>query len=294
MRQQQVDPEAVRDGEPTLRAGLSHTDDQLDEFSRWERHVWESRAAPYAASMTRLTGGAAPALLDAAGVGAGTAMLDVATGPGVVAALARDRGATVIAVDQSEAMVHLARVAGIDARQASVEQLPFDDGTFDAVVAGFLLNHLSRPAKGIGELARVCRGPVALSVWDVPAVNPVLGLFGSVASSLAAPDAVPPGPASDLYADEDRLRSVLDEAGLDQVEVRRVGWTLTVEPGEWFDAIAASTPRTGAVLAAAPDAERTALRKRYVEVATASFGGSDGRVTLPAGAVVGSGRPRSG
>ncbi|MDQ6799093.1 MAG: class I SAM-dependent methyltransferase [Actinomycetota bacterium] len=273
---------------------MSHTDDELDEFSQWERQVWESRAAPYAASMTRLTGGAAPALLDAAGVGAGTAMLDVATGPGVVAALARDRGATVIAVDQSEAMVNLARTGGIDAHQASVEQLPFDDATFDAVVAGFLLNHLARPAKGISEMARVCRGRVALSVWDMPAANPVLGLFGSVAASLDAPDAVPPGPASDMYADEDRLRSVLEDAGLDQVEVRRVGWTLTVEPGEWFEAVAASTPRTGAVLADVQVGERATLRKRYVEVATTSFGGPDGRVTLPAGAVVASGRPRSG
>jgi len=273
---------------------LSHTDDQLAEFSDWERRVWETRAAPYAASMTRLTRGAASALLDAAHVGAATQVLDVATGPGVVAALASDRGATVTAVDQSEAMVQLARAADIDARQASVEQLPFDDAQFDAVVAGFLLNHLGRPAKGLGELARVCRGRVALSVWDMPAANPVLGLFGSVTTSLAAPDVVPPGPASDLYADEDRLRALLTDAGLDDIDIRRVVWDLTVEPGEWFDAIAASTPRTGAVLAAAPDEQRASLRARYVEVATGSFGGADGRVTLPAGAIVGSGRSRRG
>ncbi len=38
---------------------MSHTDDQLDEFSRWERQAWETRAAPYATSMVRLTSGAA-------------------------------------------------------------------------------------------------------------------------------------------------------------------------------------------------------------------------------------------
>ncbi len=239
---------------------------------------------------------AAAALLDAAGVGAGTEVLDVATGPGVVATIAADRGATVLAVDQSEAMVGLARAAGVDARQASVEHLPFDDRTFYAVVAGFLLNHLARPAAAVGELARVCRarGRVALSVWEVPANNPVLGLFGSVASSMALPDVVPPGPASDLHADSARFATVLTDAGLGDVDIRRVEWTLTVEPGEWFDVIAASTPRTGAILAAAPAEQRASLRQRYVEVATASYGGSDGLVTLPAGAVVGSGRPPPG
>ncbi|MFN2502787.1 MAG: methyltransferase domain-containing protein [Acidimicrobiales bacterium] len=50
---------------------------------------------------------------------------------------------------------------GVDARQAAVEQLPFDDSFFDALVAGFLLNHLARPFTGVAEMARVCRGLVA-------------------------------------------------------------------------------------------------------------------------------------
>jgi len=271
---------------------MDHTGDQLDAFALWERQVWETRAAPYAQDMVRLTVGAADALLDAAAVVAGSQVLDVATGPGVVAVVAQNRGAAVVAVDQAEAMVDLARTAGVDARQAGVEQLPFADATFDAVVAGFLLNHLARPAAGVAELARVCRGRLALSVWDVPAANPVLGLFGSVASSVASPAVVPPGPESDRFADDDRLTSLLTDAGLDDVAIGRVGWTITVDPGDWFDAIAAGTPRTGAVLAAAPAEQLSALRERYVEVATASYGGADGLVTLPAGAVVGSGRPR--
>lgn len=68
-------------------------DDELDAFAAWEREAWELRAEPYAAALTDLTRGAAIALLDAAGVTTGTALLDVATGPGVVAALAVQRGA---------------------------------------------------------------------------------------------------------------------------------------------------------------------------------------------------------
>jgi len=62
-------------------------------------------------------------------------------------------------------------------------------------------------------------------------------------------------------------------------------------PGTWFDHVADGTPRTGAVLAAASTERRAELKARYLEVATASFGGPDGLVTLPAAAVVGSGRP---
>ena len=269
---------------------MGHTDGELDAFAAWERRSWEVRAESYAAGITDLTRGAVGALLDAAGVTAGWRVLDVATGPGVVALGARDRGAEVVAVDQAEAMVGLARAAGIDARQAPADRLPFDDGAFDAVVAGFLVNHLARPTGTVAELARVCRGRVAVSVWDEPGANPALGLFGVVAQRFEVAAAVPPGPDSSLYADDDRLGSLLAGAGLDDVRVTRVGWTLTVDPGAWFDAVAAGTPRTGAVLAAVSAGQRAALRERYAEAATESYGGPGGLVTLPASAVVGSGR----
>lgn len=270
---------------------MAHTDGELDTFSQWERRAWEARATAYGRAITALTRGAVDALLDAAGVSADIRVLDVATGPGVVALAARRRGAHVLAVDQARAMVDLARAAGVEAWLASAERLPFADSSFDAVVAGFLLNHLARPAEGVAELARLCRGRLALSVWDVPATNAALGLFGAVAQSPATADAVPPGPDSHAFAEDGSFTLLLAGAGLEDVRVDRVGWSITIEPGTWFDAVAAGTPRTGAVLAAASADERTALRDRYVEVALAEYGVGGGMVTLPAAAVVGSGRP---
>ena len=74
----------------------------------------------YAKDIASLTRGTADALLDAAEVSAGSRVLDVATGPGVVAPAAQKRGADVIAVDQAEGMVAIAPAAGVDARQAAV------------------------------------------------------------------------------------------------------------------------------------------------------------------------------
>ena len=61
--------------------------DQGMDFDTYERGLWAGRAAAYERGFARLTAHTAEALLDAAGVAAGTRVLDVGTGPGVVARL---------------------------------------------------------------------------------------------------------------------------------------------------------------------------------------------------------------
>ena len=86
-------------------------------------------------------------------------MLDVATGTGAVALeLVRQKGCTVVGVDQSEGMLETARrrVNGsVELVHASAEQLPFDDGEFDALTFTYLLRYVDDPAATIRELARV-------------------------------------------------------------------------------------------------------------------------------------------
>ena len=58
--------------------------------------------------------------------------------------------------------------------------LPFGDASFDAVVAGFVVNHLPRPERALAEFARVVRpgGRVAVTVWDRPGRMRLLGVLG--------------------------------------------------------------------------------------------------------------------
>jgi SAM-dependent methyltransferase len=262
-------------------------EEQYREFGEWERAAWEQCAVPYAASLGDLTRGSVGSLLDAAAAGPGTRLLDVGTGPGFVARAAIDRGAVVCAVDQSAAMVQIARAGGVDAVESGAEALPFDADTFDAVVGGYVLNHLPRPVEAIAEFRRVLGsgGRLAMTIWDLPSANSAIGLFGPVVTDLGLTAVVPTGPDAYLFCDDTRTRNLL--AGWEGVRLERMRWSINVAPGAWFDAVADATPRTGAVLAQAGPVLRAKAQQRYVEEATRDFGADrDGMVTLPAAAVL--------
>lgn len=83
-------------------------------------------------------------------------VLDVGCGNGWFGArVRRDLGADVVAVDQSDRMIVLARAAGLDARVGDVRQLPFGDGEFDCAAANWMLYHVAEIDQALAELARV-------------------------------------------------------------------------------------------------------------------------------------------
>ncbi len=85
-------------------------------------------------------------------------VLEVGCGWGELATrLERELGCDVIAVDLSPRMVELAQARGVDARVADVQELPFDDGSFDCAVAAWMLYHVPELDRGLAELARVLR-----------------------------------------------------------------------------------------------------------------------------------------
>ena len=113
-----------------------------------------------------------PQLADLAGVAAGQRVIDVGCGPGALTAelVARVGADSVAAIDPSEPFVEAARARnpGADVRLGSAEQLPFPDDTFAAALAQLVVQFMSDPAAGVGEMARVTRpgGAVVACVWD--------------------------------------------------------------------------------------------------------------------------------
>lgn len=88
---------------------------------------------------------------------AGERILDLGCGDGQLTERLASTGALVTGVDASAAMVTAARARGIDAIEASAEQLPLPDGSFDAVFSNAALHWVRNQDAMLGEVHRVLR-----------------------------------------------------------------------------------------------------------------------------------------
>jgi ubiquinone/menaquinone biosynthesis C-methylase UbiE len=186
-----------------------------DSFRQFEHSGWQNIPQQYHQAFGELTAQSIEPLLDAAAVKKGTRVIDIATGPGYVAAGAARRGATVIGVDFSTAMIGEAkrRYPDIEFREGDAEHLPFGNNLFDAAVMNFGVLHLGRPDQALAEACRVLRidGRFAFTAWAKP--EEAVG-FGIVLRSLAQYGDVnvslPEGPPFFRFSEPDEcIRSLL-------------------------------------------------------------------------------------
>ena len=128
------------------------------------------------------------ALVDEVDPRPGMRILDVATGTGMVAFALAARGAEVIGLDQSEAMLaaaraRLARTPALAPRitflLGEAEALPFADGEFDALSFTYLLRYVDDRAATMRELARVVApgGRIGMVEFGVPGDPALRGLW---------------------------------------------------------------------------------------------------------------------
>jgi demethylmenaquinone methyltransferase/2-methoxy-6-polyprenyl-1,4-benzoquinol methylase len=119
------------------------------------------------------------ALVDFIDPRAGMRILDVATGTGMVAFALAARGAEVVGLDQSEAMLggapaRLERTPELAGRLSFVlgeaESLPFADGEFDALSFTYLLRYVDHRMATMHEVARVLKpgGRIGMVEFGVP------------------------------------------------------------------------------------------------------------------------------
>jgi SAM-dependent methyltransferase len=241
-----------------------------DAFDAFEARGWEDKAVGYDRFFAAITGRFVEPLLDAASVGPGTRVLDLATGPGYVAARAAERGASVVGVDIAAAMVALAGRLhpGLEFRQADAQELPFEVGSFDAVVGNFLILHLGRPERATAGFVSMLRpgGRLALTVWDVPERARFLGVFlDAIAEAGAtAPEDLPIGPDFFRFSDDEEFDALMRDHGLEHRAVRSIAFTHRVaNADDLWEGLIGGTVRTSALIERQPDQTRRRIRDSF-------------------------------
>jgi SAM-dependent methyltransferase len=269
---------------------------EAEAFKVFEAEGWSAQAGTYDCLTGAITSRLAESLLDAADVRPHWRVLDVATGPGYVAGRAAARGARVVGVDLAEGMLEVAqqRVTGIELRRADAEELPFDDASFDAVLGGFVINHLPHPQLALAEAERVLvsGGQVAFSVWDRPERMRVIGVVKEAieTADVDRGDALPlGGPDPYRFADEGEFRALLEGADFVGVAVETVELTHRVAgTEELLCGLLGSSVRTAARLRAQGAAARRRTRAA-LERTVEPYRTSDGALELPVAAKLASG-----
>ena len=243
----------------------------MDSFHSFEQSGWQRAAARYGDAFGGLTSQTIPRLLAAADVSSGTRLLDVASGPGYVAAAAASVGASAIGVDFSSEMVRLAaaRYPGIVFQEGDAEALAFPDESFDAVTLNFGVLHLARPDMALAEARRVLApgGRCALTVWAKPEVS--VG-FGIVLRAIEARGRMnvplPEGPPFFRFSDPDEAARSLLAAGFVDPHVEQIPLTWRLESVDGlYDAFVEGAVRTAALLKAQTPEATTAIRRAIVE-----------------------------
>src|SRR3954454_288239 len=240
----------------------------------------------YGRFVGRYAPGLGAALIEAVGLEPQSRVLDVGCGPGGLAlALGRIVGEeNVAAVDPSQAFVSVARarLPSSDVRVAAAEELPFEDGSFDAAFAQLVVNFMTDAERGVGEMKRVVRpgGTVAACTWDYRDQMTMLRTFWDAAHEVAPEDASRADEGATMgYSTLEDLTGLWRRVGLEDVR----GGELWVAVGyEGLDDLWAPLP-SGIGPAGAFCASLDPERQKDLRAAWANrLGNPEGTFPLPA------------
>jgi ubiquinone/menaquinone biosynthesis C-methylase UbiE len=260
--------------------------------------VWKRGAARRAQTVAVATA----KMLDAAGVGPGMRVLDLAAGTGdqsLIAAQRVGRAGSVLATDISASMLAVAEEAARDAGVSNVETRAADASTidlpeehFDAAICRFGLMFLPDLQAALARVRKALKPGARLAalVWSTEDRNPYIALQLNVLRDMGRLPSPPPTLARTVsLGAPGQLESALRQAGFQQVEVTAVATPRDFESlDDAFEAMFTSSPTRGELTRAMSDAERdqyaAELRRRLVR-----FVQPGGRCVLPGEALLGAG-----
>jgi SAM-dependent methyltransferase len=114
-------------------------------------------------------------------------------------------------------------------RVASADELPFDDGSFDAVVSRFGVMFFPSPLAGIREMVRVLKpgGKLAMAVWHHARDNPFHSVLADIVERfVASPPLDPDAPDAFRFAPHGKLLALAREAGVTDARERLLRFSI--------------------------------------------------------------------
>ena len=191
--------------------------------------LWGARARDWAELQEPQFTRAYEAVFDRTGLGPGSVYCDLGCGSGLAASIASARGARVAGLDAAEQLLSFARarVPAGDFRQGELEDLPFENGTFDVVTGFNSFQYAGDPVRALGEARRITRrdGRVVVMTWGPPEGMDAASLVAALKPLLPPPPAGAPGPFA--LSGKDALIRFAESAGLRPLEIEDVECTWT-------------------------------------------------------------------
>lgn len=187
----------------------------------YDEHLGPLIFEGYAADLAQRLANASPARL-----------LELAAGTGIVTRKFRDLlpgECAIVATDLNEPMLEIARKRfnsgeSVTFDQADATDLPFADGSFDAVACQFGVMFFPDKHRGYTEVLRVLSsgGTYIFNVWDSWKKNPFAEIVHEVVKKLFPDD--PPGfyEVPFHYHDSDVIRRDVSAAGFSEVNIKSV------------------------------------------------------------------------
>lgn len=255
-------------------------------FREFEHEAWESLVDAYDAAFSRLTQQVIPSMIEVLGISPGARVLDVACGPGYLAAAAAARGAIAEGVDFSSQMVAYARNRHPEVafQEGDAETLDgYADSSFDAVGMNFGILHFDRPERALSAMHRVLRpgGRLAFTAWAPQEMVAGFAIPLKAMQLSGNPDVgLPPGPPFFHFSDPQNCRDALQRCGYRDIETKIVPQTWEFDSAaDYFAVLLHGTVRTGGALRRQSPQELEAVRQSIGHAVQAFV--SDDRIRLP-------------
>jgi SAM-dependent methyltransferase len=155
------------------------------ELNESIQRQFTAAASAYVVSPVHKGGPDLDALLDLAGEVRGARVLDVGTGAGATALAFAARGARVVALDLTPAMLETTRaqaeergLSNLETRLGDAANLPFPDASFEVVACRVCAHHFGRARQAVDEMARVLRpGGQLLLIDSISPEDPAQDTF---------------------------------------------------------------------------------------------------------------------